>query len=216
MICNQCGNQILDNSSFCSFCGSKICSNQNNNDLIKYFWSLAQSYLPKKIKFLLIAESPPKNPKNYFYYTEKDKGNYCFFENIILAASDIKYRGDIVEKKKLLDMFCKKGCFLIDAVEITIEDNAEYEILKSKTKLFNRLVKFNNEGKISFDTTIVLIKNLVCELLKTPLEENKNIIFDKSIGVQCVPYPRFFSDPNCYKKLRNIFINEKEKKLVGQ
>lgn len=109
-------------------------------------------------------------------------------------------------------MFCKKGCFLIDAVEIPIEDNAEYEILKSKTKLFNRLMKFNNEGKISFDTTIVLIKNLVCELLKNPLEENKDIIFDKSIGVQCVPYPRFFTDPNFYEKLRNILNNEKGEK----
>lgn len=205
--------QILENSLFCSFCGSKIYLNQNNNnDLAKYFWDIAKLYLPTKIKFLLIAESPPRNSRNYFYYIGNDQGNYCFFQNIMLAATDIKYRGDIEEKKKLLTMFCEKGYFLIDAVKIPIEDNAEYEILKAKTKLFNRLIGFNEIGKISSDTKIVLIKNLVCKLLKNPLEENKNIVFDKSTGVPCVPYPRFFTDPNCYENLRNILSNKKEQK----
>ena len=211
MLCNQCGRQILDNSLFCSFCGSKIYLNQNNNnDLAKYFWNLAKPYLPTKIKFLLIAESPPKNQRNYFYYIEKDQGNYCFFQNVMLAASDIKYRGDIEEKKKLLSQICEKGCFLIDAKETPIEENAKREILKARTRLFNRLIEFNGKGKINSDTKIVLIKNLVCELLKKPLEEDNNIIFDKSTGVQCVPYPRFFTDPNCYANLRNTLSNKKE------
>jgi len=41
--------------------------------LAKYYWDLAKKFLHTKIKFLLIAESQPKNTRNYFYYIEKDQ-----------------------------------------------------------------------------------------------------------------------------------------------
>jgi hypothetical protein len=64
-----------------------------------------EKFKPEKIKILFIAESPPKNQRNYFYHIEEDQGNYSFFQNIILAILKTKYRGDIKEKKKLLNLY---------------------------------------------------------------------------------------------------------------
>lgn len=206
MFCSQCGEQILDNSLFCSFCGSKICFNQNNNNILaKYYWGLAKKYLPTKIKFLLIAESPPKKPKNYFYYTEKDQGNYSFFQNIILAVLKTQYRGDIEVKKILLDMFCKQGFFLTDSVNHPIEKTPEDEITESIPYLFyKRLKLLNRNGNIDSETKIILIKKIVCEILQKPLQDNNDIIFNKKFGVKCVGYPRYYSDKKFIKDLGDV------------
>ncbi len=54
-------------------------------------------------------------------------------------------------------------------------------------------------------TKIILIKKLVCELLEGPIEDNGDVIFDRSGGVGKVGFPRFFSDPLFINTLRNYF-----------
>ena len=213
MYCNQCGKQIPEDASFCNFCGAKTCldkqiqKNQDENiaGIEQRYNNLSKIYLPNKITFLLIAEAPPKEIRNFFYYIGKNQGNYCFFQNIMLASFNIKYRGDIEEKKHLLDMFCKKGYFLIDSVDEPIKTNAKVEIIKAIPSLFERIISFNKDNLISLETKIILIKNLVCEILKIPLQNNNDIVFNRTFSVKCVSYPRYFTDKRFIENLGNIF-----------
>ncbi len=40
----------------------------NEEEKIEYFKTQSEKYLPEKIKYLLIAESPPNDIRNFFYY----------------------------------------------------------------------------------------------------------------------------------------------------
>ena len=168
----------------------------------------ANEYLPRKIKYLLIAESPPKDYRNYFYNVGDEKGNYCFFQNIILAALDLKYQPEIHDKKKILNLFKKKGFQLIDAVEFPInalDDISRKEILiQNKSFLIERLKVLNQSGLVYPKTKIIFIKNLVSEVLKVFLEANEEIVFDRLYGIKCIGYPGYYSDQRFLNKLKNI------------
>lgn len=171
----------------------------------------AEKYLPRKIKYLLIAESPPEDYRNYFFYTGDENGNYCFFENIILATLNIKYEQKIHDKRKILNMFINKGFYLIDAVEYPInslEDDKRKEVLvQNKFILKERLNEFNNTGLVYPRTKIILVKNIVCELFKDFLEADLELVYDKKFGIKCIGYPGYYSDKRFINKLKNI-INE--------
>ena len=158
---------------------------------LEYFKTQSEKYLPKKIKYLLIAESPPNDIRNFFYYDGQEPKNQMFFQNIMKAIYSEHCANDYICRKKLLNKYKEDSFFLIDAV-----DNYEIKdfILDDFPKLVERLIDFNKKNLIDSKTKIILIKKLVCELLKEPIENNEDIIFDKSKGVGEVGFPRFFSD----------------------
>ena len=82
----------------------------------------------------------------------------------------------------------------MDAVEGNITDctnSDRKEIIPENLPiLMENLIDLNNTNLMSKDTKIILIKKLVCELLKDPLGDNEDIIFDRSIGVGEVGFPR--------------------------
>jgi hypothetical protein len=168
----------------------------------------ADGYLPNKIKYLLIAESPPKDYKNYFYYIGDERGNYCFFQNIILAALDIKYQREIHDKKKILNLFKNKGFHLIDAVEFPINELDDFSrkkiLIQNKYFLIEKLKVLKKSGLVYPKTKIILIKNLVYEVLKEFLETNEEIAFDRLYGIKCLGYPGYYSDQRFINKLKNI------------
>jgi len=61
---------------------------------INYFIEISRSYLPKKITYLFIAECLPNDKENFFYYTGIKKGNYMFFQNMMLAIYGTNYKGE--------------------------------------------------------------------------------------------------------------------------
>ena len=145
--------------------------------------------MPRKIKCLLIAESPPEDYRNYFYYTGDERGNYCFFQNIILATLNIKYEQEIHDKRKILNMFVGKGFYLIDVVEYQInsQDNEKRKevLIQNKFYLKEMLKEFNKDGFVYPRTKIVLVKNLVCNLFKDFLEADIELVYDREIGRYC-------------------------------
>jgi len=68
-----------------------------------------------KASILFIAESPPKNTSNYFYFTDKKINQPPkFLSDHLFSALNIKSSN---RKKALTHFVCKKRYFLIDAIE---------------------------------------------------------------------------------------------------
>jgi len=83
----------------------------------------AEKYLPDKIKYLLIAESPPYNLTKegkirYFYCKTATEGDALLINTIKSIYSVEKYRGSY--KEACLKQIQSDGFFLIDAVEYPI------------------------------------------------------------------------------------------------
>ena len=85
-----------------------------------------------------------------------------------------------------MNRFKEDGFFLIDAVEYLITTNTNSDrkqiILNDFPKLIEKIAEFNRINLMDHNTKIILIKKLVCELLREPIEDTKDITFDKSKG----------------------------------
>ena len=177
---------------------------------INYFKEASHPYLPKKITNLFIAEAPPKDKKNFFYCTGIEKGNYMFFQNMMLAIYGVYYKGEQDHKKTLLEKFKSDGYFLIDSIEYPfkkeISDTSKKRIIIDDFKnLITRIKSYNKQTIIDKNIKIVLMKNLVCEVLQERINNSKEIIFDKTQGAFCIPFPRLrFSDELFIERLRKI------------
>ena len=181
----------------------------NEIDNIEYFKTQSEKYRPEKIKYLLIAESPPNDIRNFFFFDGPKPKNQMFFQNVIKALYKEHCANDQTCKRHFLKKFREDGFYLIDAVEypITTCTNNERKIiiLDDFPSLIDKLVDFNKRNLADENTKIILIKKLVCELLKDPLEDNKDVTFDRSLGVGEVGFPRFFSDPLFMDNIREFF-----------
>lgn len=84
---------------------------------------------------------------------------------------------DPVCREYLLNRFKEDSFYLIDAVEYPIPKLSDVEkrehIIDSFEEFKDKLVCFNNKNLIDENSKIILIKKLVCELLKDPLEDNE-------------------------------------------
>ncbi len=181
----------------------------NDEEINEYFKTQSEKYLPEKIKHLLIAESPPNDIRNYFYYDGPKPKYQMFFQNIIMAIYNEHCATDPVCRKIFLNRFKDDRFFLIDAVEDTITNctNSERKviILEDLPKLIEILIGYKNRNSMDNNTKIILIKKLVCELLKDPLEDNEDIVFDRSVGIGEVGFPMFFKDPGFAESFRDYF-----------
>ena len=134
--------------------------------------------------------------------------NQMFFQNVIKAIYNEHCANDCNCKRYFLNKFKDDGFYLIDAFEylITAYTDSEREriILDNFPKLIKKLVDFNKRILMDNNTKIILIKKLVCKLLKKPIGDNDDIIFDRSKGVGEVGFPIFFSDPLFISNLRDF------------
>jgi hypothetical protein len=80
-------------------------------------------YKPDKIKFLLVAESPPMNPESYFYFENmtKNDGFYLEIINTLYCRERLAPKFLRENKQLFLNCFKRDGFYLIDACEKPIE-----------------------------------------------------------------------------------------------
>jgi len=165
-------------------------------DLIK---KLRDNYRPKNgpIKYLLIAESPPKcDDKNVRFFYNPNKENYDYlFKSImdIVFPSFIKdYRkGD---KDKYLKKFQEKGFYLIDATDIPVN--------RLSTKKRNEMIRNGMKSKIKEienlidkNTPIFLIKKNVYDIFKEELKNlGYNVAQDDFLPFPCCGHQKKFKE----------------------
>lgn len=146
-----------------------------------------RKYRPKKIKCLLIAESPPDITSERFFYYAKyfPDGESLFMETMKALFPDESLTGyDYkMNKKKYLTKFKKAGLYLEDASTIPFpkKSRSSYKkrMLKSELPLLlRRLPKI-----ITKRTPIILIAKPVFKICYSPLKEaGFNILNDAGIS----------------------------------
>jgi len=137
-------------------------------------------YKPEKIKYLFIAETPPKSMSNRFFYFENvDKQDSLFIETMKLLypeeTKNIETKIIRNNKKWFLQKFKDEGYYLIDSLENPFE------------------LKFSSSQKVN------LIKNGQVALL-----QNIKTLVDDQTKVILISSPVYFA--NDYF-LRNQGIN---------
>jgi len=83
-------------------------------------------YKPEIIKYLLVAEAPPNESSNRFFYYEKvSTGDSLFLETMkVLYPEDTTVPSEVRgRKRELLERFRKEGFYLIDSTDSPMEDS---------------------------------------------------------------------------------------------
>jgi len=119
----------------------------------KFDWARVK-YKPEKIKFLLVAETPPKTNSERFFYFENVKNQDSLFIETMkvlypawITSMEIKEIRN--NKKAFLEKFKKDGFYLIDSIE------KPFEIKYSPSKK----IKFIREGQVDLLKRIRLLIN---------------------------------------------------------
>ena len=178
-------------------------------DIMKYE-KAAEGYIPKKIKYLFIAESPPHKPiksgdMKYFYFDKITVGD-ALLKNTIESIFSKKY--DSSKKGFWLRELRDKGFFLIDAVDYPI-DQFKGDMKKRNRHIrlnFNTLIEKLKKLGIDRNTKIVLIKKNIFEILGEKLkEEGFNVL-----NAKLLPFPDWGINAERYQKeLREILLKDK-------
>jgi hypothetical protein len=126
------------------------------------FENARQKYKPKEIKYLLVAETPPKFDSDRFFYFEKvDKQDSLFLETMKLLYPDETKHAETKtirkRKKEFLEKFRDDGFYLIDSLDRPFEKKLN---TRQKVKLIRngqtQLLK-NIRELLSEVTQVILI-----------------------------------------------------------
>ena len=169
-----------------------------------------ENYLPTKIKYKFVAESPPafkgQEPVAYFYFNDVPKADSLFY-TIIKAIYDLDFCKYFHNRIDLLKQFQNDGYYLIDAVEYpinkskdgtTIPNNERQKIIAQNKNVFERHIKILiDTGKINNLTKTVLIK-------ETVYHEYRDHNMLKVINKNSIGFPRYIKDRQTIKRIRNL------------
>lgn len=129
---------------------------------ISIFEKARRKYQPETIRYLLIAETPPKSDSKRFFYFENVEEQDSLFLEIMkcLYPSDtrnVEIKKIRANKPYFLSKFQKDGFYLIDSIDVPFEK--KYSSKKKETLLKagqkELLVKINN--LCSKETKVILI-----------------------------------------------------------
>jgi hypothetical protein len=130
------------------------------------FESARRKYKPEKIKFLLVAEAPPKEGSGRFFYFENvlDKDSLFLETMKVLYPSEYSDTGMVrLRKRRFLEQFQADGFYLIDAVDTPLKDSSpskkRQRLRESLPYLHDKLTQLASNG-----VGIILISATVYEV----------------------------------------------------
>jgi hypothetical protein len=143
-------------------------------------------YKPEVIKFLLIAEAPPKIGSNrFFYFEDVNEKDTLFIETmkVIYPDEDFSNTKNIRSRKKeFLEKFKYDGFYLIDASDKPIESKG-YKKKQIKESLPSLIQKI--KSLISSETKIILISKTVYEVCFDKIKSEGFKVINRSM----IPFP---------------------------
>lgn len=167
-----------------------------------------KQYLPKHIKFLLIAESPPPATEvpssRHFYRSDMVRVNDRLFTNTIKAL--YPEVGDAAEpeiqknKEQWLHRFQQDGWYMIEALETSQKHEVSKQERQAKIqaalpRLIERIRQLAGP-----DTKIILIKSNVFDVAAGPLREAGFQV----LNTELVDYPGRFNQRDYREKLAKL------------
>lgn len=170
----------------------------------------SRKFLPKEIKVLFIAESPPyykegKDPQ-YFYFEKLVKAELLFY-TLIKAIYDVDFSKSMHSKEEYLNKLKEDGYFLMDAVNYpinkddngkNINNNKREKIMYSNLSIFEKNYNLlKSEGYINSRTKIIIIKKTTFNTLYRLLKANV-------IHNSYVPFPSYIRDTKVVQKISEL------------
>lgn len=175
-------------------------------DIFEQYYTL---FIPKTIKVLFIAESPPsfegEIPTKYFFMKET-VGAEPLFSTIMLAVYNIRYKRNPEYKLELLNRFRDDGYYLMDAVEYPINTNEyqiEHEIKINKSRFIERISELRHSGRITNNTKVILIKKSVYNVYKNLMELN-------ILNNDFIAFPFWCNNEKIANQIRSLLRNYKK------
>ncbi len=151
------------------------------------FEAARTKYKPEKVRYLFVAETPPKtNSERFFYFENVMEQDSLFLETMKVFYPDLIENREIKEirknKKDFLERFSKDGFYLIDSLQKPFEtkysSSRKIKIIKDGQK--NLLERINQ--LINQETKIVLLSATVYKANYEYLKKNGiNIINEELI-----------------------------------
>ncbi len=146
--------------------------------------SARRKYKPDKIKYILIAEAPPREGSGRFFYFESvPTGDSLFLETMkVLYPNDYSDAKSVrLRKREFLHRFKRDGFYLIDSTDSPMEDprpsRKRQQVRRSLPSLVEKLAEL-----ISEDTKIILISKPVYDVCADVLRlQGFNIVNDEMI-----------------------------------
>lgn len=142
-------------------------------------------YLPKRIRLLMVAESPPSSG-GFFYFTWTIGKDHLFRET--MKALELwpltKPMVNGLDKRSLLDEFQSRGFFLVDTSPLPVDKLPPVErrltILREAPKLSTRVKGLDPQA-------VVIVKKTVYWPVREALE--KNGLGPKILNAGPIPFP---------------------------
>jgi hypothetical protein len=155
-------------------------------------------YKPDKIKFLLVAESPPQNPERYFYFENMTKGDGFYLEimNALYCRERFAPKFLRENKQAFLNCFKRDGFYLVDACEKPIE-SSQISYKKKRIKEALPDLKKRLSCLACPDTKIILIVASVYDVCFQDLKLDGFRV----INSQQIPFPGFGNQNKFREKL---------------
>ena len=175
-------------------------------DKEKTYKNYREEFLPTKISYLLIGESPPfvetGKKLRYFYNYDNNDGGHILLSSVSYAFLNKKF-SKMDNKKKVLEELSRKGVFLLDGTYSTInhiksKKERQRKIFEDYPNLINEIRKRN----LSQDTKIFLLHSNVIESISTKLRN------DLKYEIIDVGFPRYYYDEKFTKIINGALKNE--------
>lgn len=136
-----------------------------------------QKYKPHKIRYLLVAETPPKSDsQRFFYFEDVDKQDSLFIQTIrVIYSKETENIGTPnlrKDKKYFLDKLKNDGFYLIDSIESPFEIKYSFDQKANliRTGQYDLLKKISS--LIDSETKVILIAKPVYVAIFSFLTEN--------------------------------------------
>lgn len=141
-------------------------------------------YKPQKINILFIAEAPPKESSDRFFYFEDVKeGDSLFIETMKVLYPNGFTNTKMVrlQKRKFLEKFKNDGYYLIDSTDTPMEQNS-ISYKKKRIKESLQSLKAKIDELVDSETKIILISKPVYDVCFSSLKSKGiNIINEEMI-----------------------------------
>lgn len=139
-----------------------------------YYGAARLKYMPKRIRYLLVAESPPRDPTRFFYFENVWKGDNLFLETMKVLYPDQDFNAKSVRSRKaqFLRQFKEDGFFLLDAVELPVGKISQSQKVGRIREALPILLGRVKELLAAHDARVILISVPVYEALADVLRRN--------------------------------------------
>ena len=174
------------------------------NDAYKEY---AIRFLPGKIRYLLVGESPPFTPSHedlrYFYNYKSRSGRQILLSTVSYSFLDRKFYSKRDNREEYLQELMRQGVFLLDATYEPINQIKDKKLRQSKIiSTYPQLKKNINDLPMGVEAKILLIHRNVIEAIGGKLKEDFG-----NYKVYDIAFPRYHNDEQFKSRITRAVEN---------